>query len=204
MARAEERLTRLEEAMARAEERLTRLEATVAALAERVEALAEAQQRTEAHLAQLASEVRRLDGSVGSLKGQVLAMALRDRAYAYLGRQLRRLRVLSAQELAWLLEDAVEEGRLSEVERDRLALVDVVAVGKDKETGEEVYLAVEVSVTVDQSDVARAVERASLLGQAVAGRAVPVVAGERITEGAHYQAQDRGVVRVLDGNVEWP
>ncbi len=79
-----------------------------------------------------------------------------------------------------------------------------MAVGNDRVTGEEVYLAVEVSVTVDQSDVARAVERASLLSKAVARRVIPVVAGERMTEGAHHQAQDREVVRVLDGHVEWP
>ncbi len=194
--RTEERVEALAEAQRRTEERLARLEATV-------EALAEAQRRTEEQLARLTGEVQRIDSNVGALRGQVLALSFRDRAYAYFGRHVRRLRVLSPQEVAWLLEDAVEAGRLTEAERERVALVDVVAVGQDRETGDEVYLVVEVSVTVDTSDVIRAVERAALLGKAV-GRVVPVVAGERLTERAAYEAKAQGVVRVLDGHVEWP
>src|SRR5919108_943454 len=121
-------------------------------LAEQIAALAEAQRRTEERVAALAEaqnrineqiaaltrvvyalteDVRVLKIDVGDLKGDNLERRYREKAPAYFGRLVRRMRVLSAEELAGLLEDAVDQGHfLTEAEKDEAILTDVVVRGR--------------------------------------------------------------------------
>ncbi len=196
-ARAEERLSLLEERMAelaaaqaRTEERLglfeQRVERALEELATRVSALAEAQARTEL--------------SVGELKGIVLELRWRERAPAYLGKLLRRARLLSDTELLDLLDTEQAQAVLSAEERDDLLQADFVVVGKRKPDGAEVYLVGEVSFVVDPGDVERARRRAELLGR-LGVSALPVVAGHAITREAERLARSHQVPRILDGTL---
>jgi len=214
--RTEQRVEELAEAQRRSEERLSRLEETVAALAEaqrrteqRVEELAEAQRRTEERLsrleetvAALTEQVRQLVASqqkivddLGGLKGKVLELTYHNKAAAYFGPLLRRVRVVSLP----ALEDELE-ARLSPEGFKDVLLLDLVVSGQPRHLaqGPEVLLAVEVSSVVDEEDVTRARRRAELLRQA-GYRAVPVVAGERVTLGAEDEARQHKVVVLQDG-----
>jgi hypothetical protein len=62
----------------------------------------------------------------------------------------------------------------------------------------ELWVAVEVSAVVDQADVERARRRASHLRQA-GYRAIPMVAGERLTLGAENEARRYQVAVLEDG-----
>jgi hypothetical protein len=62
----------------------------------------------------------------------------------------------------------------------------------------EVLLAVEVSATVDEGDVARARRRATWLRQA-GYRAIPVVAGEKVTQNGETEARVQSAVILRDG-----
>ena len=211
--RTEERVNELAEAQRRTEERLERLEATVQALAEaqkrteeRVNELAEAQRRTEeqiqvliremivvkADIKALKADVKALRDDMGSVKGRLLEMGYREKAPSFFGRLLRKVQVLS---LADLLEEL--EARLSPQEVDDLLELDLLVRGRLKE-GPEVWVAVEVSAVVDRHDVERALRRAALLR--MPGRAVvPAVAGEEATLGAEKDAEQEGVLLILDG-----
>ncbi len=218
--RTGERVNELAEAQRRTEERLERLEATVQALAEaqkrteeRVNELAEAQRRTEERVNELAEAQRRTEEQVqalvremivvkadikalkddmGSVKGRLLEMDYREKAPAYFGRLLRRVRVLPLVE--WLEE---MEAHLSPEEVDEVWRLDLVVGGVVKE-GPEVWLAVEVSAVMDRNDVERAARRAGLLRRL--GRpVVAVVAGEEATEGGIEEAQARRVALFRDG-----
>jgi chaperonin cofactor prefoldin len=187
-ARTEQRLERLEAAVerlataqARTEERLERLEATV-------ERLAEAQVRTEGRLQELTD-------TVADLKGWQLESRYRERAGAYFGPLLRPLRVILPHEL----EDQLELHLPAADLRD-LLLVDLLLRGQPRERPEAppVWLAVEVSAVVDRRDVERAQRRADLLRQAGC-RAIPTVAGERITEGAEEAARAGHILVIQDG-----
>jgi hypothetical protein len=119
---------------------------------ERVAALAEAQNRINEQIAALTrvvyaltEDVRVLKIDVGDLKGDNLERRYREKAPAYFGRLVRRMRVLSAEELAGLLEDAVEQGQLTDAEKDEAILTDAVVRGRYQGSGAEVYLVVEVS-----------------------------------------------------------
>src|SRR5436190_1672604 len=147
-----EQVAALTEAQRRTEEQVAALTEAQKRIEGQVLVLIEAQNRTDAQIASLTQalyaltgDVRVLKTEVGDLKGTLLEFRYQDRAPAYLGRLVRRMHVLSSQELAGLLDDAVERGQLTEAERDEVILTDVVVRGRYRETGTEVYLAVEVS-----------------------------------------------------------
>lgn len=81
---------------------------------------------------------------------------------------------------------------------DELRLVDMLSTGRHRETGEDYLMVWEISWTVDDNDVQRALARAERLRQWDI-RTVAVVAGKGITGSAHELAQQRGVLVVLDG-----
>jgi hypothetical protein len=177
---------------------------------ERVAALAEAQNRINEQIAALTrvvyaltEDVRVLKIDVGDLKGDNLERRYREKAPAYFGRLVRRMRVLSAEELAGLLEDAVEQGQLTEAEKDEAILTDVVVRGRYQGSGAEVYLVIEVSWGVGVHDVERAVQRAAVLGK-LGIPALPVVAGKAVTAQAEQLAHEQHVWQVIDGQAVSP
>ena len=177
---------------------------------ERVAALAEAQDRINEQIAALTrvvyaltEDVRILKIDVGDLKGDNLERRYREKAPAYFGRLVRRMRVLSAEELAGLLEDAVEQGQLTEAEKDEAILTDVVVRGRYQGSGAEVYLVIEVSWGVGVHDVERAVQRAAVLGK-LGIPALPVVAGKAVTAQAEQLAHEQHVWQVIDGQAVSP
>ncbi len=181
-----------------------------------VEQLAQAQQRTEERLEQLAADVRELTANVnqltidvralteahkrmedrlGTLVGFFLESRYREHAAGYFGRWLRRARAVDPVTLEPALEETLAHEDLLDVLR-----LDLLVSGRWRALPEapEAWLAVEVAAVLDGGDVARAWRRASLLRQA-GYRAVPVVAGERITEDAQASARAQTVGVVLDG-----
>ncbi len=207
--RTEQRLDRLEavvaeliEAQKRTEQRLDRLEAVVAELIEaqkrteqRVAELAEAQKRTEQILQGLIGRVDRMDEKLGRLVGESLERRYRERAFAYFGPIMRRIRVVSLQDVVADIED-----RLTEAELNDLLPLDVLVRGQVQQLAQkpEVWLAIEVSAVVDRSDVERARRRAGLLRKAGL-TTIPVAAGEEVTEGARQLAQRENVMLLQDG-----
>lgn len=164
-------------------------------LGQRVDQLALAQHKTEQALGVLVHRVERLTGDVGSLRGWRLESEYRERAGAYLSRLVRRARVVSTNDLAEMLDDAVDAGRLDVEERNDLMLADVVVRGRRLDDGREQYLVVEVSDGLGLSDVERAVRRAGVLAKL--HETVPVVAGRRLDPEWRQAAESRGVAVVV-------
>ena len=187
----------LAQAQARTEARLERLERIVEELAQaqkrteqRVEELAQAQARTEAILQKLVIRVAKNTG-------KLLELDYRDKAYAYFGTLLRKVKVLSLQELEPQLEQS-----LSEAEFNALLPLDLLVTGQIRRADaapEIIYLAVEVSAVVDENDVARARHRAGLLRKA-GFPTVASVAGEDVTDLALAAAQDYAVLLMQNGS----
>jgi hypothetical protein len=186
----------LAEAQRRTEQRVTELAEAQRRTEQRVAALVAAQQRTE-------QRIGRLQNDVGDLKGMVLEERYRDRAVAYFSPLVRRSHVIVGDELAALLEDAVDRHILSEQGAGDVARADVIVRGLRRDDGAEVYLVVEVSWGVGPSDVERAVRRAALLTQ-TGTQAIPVVAGESIVSEAAELSRVMHVWQVIDGQVLSP
>ena len=144
-------------------------------------------------MAALAESQNKMQDILGDLQRRSLEGAYRDKANAYSGLILRGAQVISLRDL----EDTLETG-LSQDEFAELLRLHVLIKGRPEAT--EVFLALEVSVVVDGSDVQRAGRRAALLRKA--GYAtVPVVAGKTVTPDAEDEAQTQGVTVLLDGRV---
>ena len=169
-----------------------RTEARLEALAEQVAALVAAQQRTDAQLAALGVQVATLTAAqertevrVGRMEGSVLEIRFINRAPAYLGSAgLHRVRVVPTADWVDAMDDALDAGRVNSTQRLDLLRADAVFRARDDQG--EVWLAVEVSATVDTHDVARAQRWAAVLAL-LQGRARPCVAGYVFTMGARTQ-----------------
>ncbi|MEW6365049.1 MAG: hypothetical protein AB1714_10470 [Acidobacteriota bacterium] len=195
--RTEHWMAELAAAQARTEERMGRLEATVADLAVRMDQLAACMDELAAAQARTEERMDRMTDKLAAVDGRTLEMLFRDRAQAYLAPVIRRLRVLSVQDI----EDEVE-GHLSRDEFLEITRLDVIATGRlrdDPDAG-PVHIAVEVSSVIDRTDVERALRRAELLRKGSL-RAVPLVAGESMTQGAQDLAAVSPVAVLLDGRI---
>lgn len=171
----------------------------------RFQELAEALGRTDKQVAELvvqmtrlSQEVRTMTNDVGELKGMTLEADYRTKGYAYFSRIIRRPHVLSGDEIASLVEDAQDKGVLSDTEARELYEADVIARGKKREDGTDVYLVAEVSWGVGPYDVERAIKRAALLAR-LGTSVFPVVAGKSLTAEAIRLARTQQVWQVTDG-----
>jgi chromosome segregation ATPase len=181
----------LKEDVAILKEDVAVLKEDVAILKQDVATLKEGQARLE-------KRVARLEADVADLRGDSLERRYRERAPGYFSPLVRRIRVIAHEELAHLLEEAQEQGLVSEQEVDDALAVDVVARGRSRQTDKDIVIVAEVSAAIYPEDVRRALSRAQVIGRALRLEAIPVVAGLRITPAAEALARGQAW-RLLDG-----
>ncbi|RMG03522.1 MAG: hypothetical protein D6726_05470 [Nitrospirae bacterium] len=140
-------------------------------------------------------DVETLKIDVASLKGSDFERRVREKAPAYLGKLIRRCRVVSFEDLADRLEDAIDRGSIAEKDKDDALLIDLVAKGKLR-TGKEIMLAVEVSLKVDVEDVERASKRADIISTACDIETIGVTIGKEYSERAKISAEELAVLTV--------
>ena len=163
--------------------------------------------RIDEGLRQLAAAQRRTQELLHRLdrfENLTLEAEYRDKAVARFQELLRRIRVVSHEELETLASDAEDRGVVSAKEHADLLRVDVALRGQWRDGGDEAYLVAEVSSVVDVHDVERALARAALLGRIVPARVVAAVAGDRIIDDARRVAERSGVWQVLNGRAVSP
>jgi hypothetical protein len=204
--RTEAQVAALTEAQSRTEaqvaaltEAQSRTEVQVAALTEaqsrtevQVAALTEAQSRTEVQVATLTQvikslglEMNRQGTRLDAVLGWTFEMRFRDRLTSYLGRLMRRGRLMRNDEVL----DAVERSIAPE-EADELLRADAIATGLID--GVASHVVVEVSATCAADDIDRAERRAGILRKAGLS-AVSLVACEAISRELIAYAQSRQV-----------
>ena len=197
--RTEAKVSELAEGQSRLTEAQSRLEGRVSELAEaqsrteaKVSELAEAQSRTETKVSELAvalgsltNTVERLSIRTDAVVGRTFELQFRDRLSSYLGRFLRRSKLLRNDEVLDAIESVLDGEECDEVLR-----VDAIASGLVD--GVPSHVVVEVSSTGDTDDVVRAERRAAILRKA-GMVAIPVVACEAISRETALFAQARGV-----------
>ena len=158
------RLERIEADIADLKEGQTRLEGKVAELQE--------------GQARLQEQVTRIGGDVSNLKGDDYESFVSEYARRYLWREMRTLTtVFSTQKdranLTRLVTEAEVQGQILEHEADSLARADLILT--IDETQE--FILAEISVTVEQKDIDRAQEGASILAKATGRKATPIAIG---------------------------
>ena len=133
-----------------------------------------------------------------------IARGFRSIAYRYLA--LHRPQVLysinkpQAEALARTLEDAAENGVITHEANFDLDLADIIGCGENRQ-GDLLYVVAEVSETIYEYDISRALERADTVSRATGRPALPVVIGRDISD-ANRRLSDRRNVSVVILNTD--
>jgi hypothetical protein len=135
------------------------------------------------------------DNQIGMLIGESMESRYRNHIGAFFGRVLKRARVVSLHSLEEELET-----RLSDDEIVELLLLDLLARGNLKSHPERptIWLALEISATINTNDVTRARQRADLLNKA-GYPTLAIAGGKACSRDAAELAQQTKVVIVQDG-----
>ena len=204
IAEMNQRLYRLEQKVEALEADVGVLKADVSVLKADVDVLKTDVSVLKADVDVLKADVGVLKTDVAALKGDSLERKYRERPFIYFRRILRKPKTLTDQELDDLLSKAQADGVLTEAEVDEISLLDAVVRGQRATDGQIAYLAVEISVKIDEHDVDRAVKRSRLLEKIPGVRAIPVVAGEQITPEGSAALAGNAVWAVIDGHAITP
>ncbi|MFQ3574507.1 MAG: hypothetical protein SNJ53_07740 [Thermodesulfovibrionales bacterium] len=152
--------------------------------------------RLKKEVEMLKKDVETLKRDVADLKGDNYERKVREKAPSFFGKLLRKVKTINIEQYAEVLDDANERGEITDEERESALNIDVVVRGRIKETGKEIILAGEVSITVDVKDVERASKRAEVFTRAFGQETIGVVIGQQITDEAK-KASDNLAVLVL-------
>lgn len=150
----------------------------------------------EQDVAFLKREVGVMKVDLAKLRGDNFERKIREKAPAFLGRVIRRLRPLDTYALADLLDDAVERGLVSGEEKDFTLKLDYAGRGVLKGLDKDVYIALEATLSLYPEDVEKAFRRASILSRATSVETIPVVVYMNATEEALRKADEVGVLTV--------
>ena len=171
-------------------------------------ALAEQQKVTSAELrdlshtvADLADTVRTLHIRTDKTAGWALEWVVGNRLPAYVGRQIKRCRVVGPMDVIESLENRPAIREVSDEDLDQLRRADLIATGVIDD--EKIYLVGEVSFTADNDDVLRAARRAAVLRK-VGERAQPFVACDAIAPISAELARREGVWIIVEGRLLTP
>jgi hypothetical protein len=163
--------------------------------------LAEQQKLTNAEVRDLADTVRTLHIRTDKTAGWALEWVVGNRLPAYVGREIKRCRVVGPMDLIESLEDRPAMQELSAEDLDQLRRADLIATGTID--GDTVYLVGEVSFTADNDDVLRAARRAAVLRK-IGERSQPFVACDAIAPISAKLARREGVWIIVEGRLQTP
>ncbi|MEJ5227466.1 hypothetical protein [Thermodesulfovibrio sp.] len=123
----------------------------------------------------LKKDVGVLKVDVASLKGDNFERKIRERAPAYFGNYFKKVRVIDISDWAEKLDEAEEQGLISEEEAKKALKLDVLIRCKSRKENKDLLLAVEASYTADSKDAERALERADIFYKVYMIETIPVV-----------------------------
>jgi hypothetical protein len=139
---------------------------------------------------------RKLDKDVLPLKGMWLEMKVKDNILSFFSEYLLDAKTIDQEKINKYLSLAMKKGIISKEERVDVLRLDLIIEGTLLNTGEPVLVAVEVSYTIDDFDVQRAINRAKILEKAMDKRVLPAVVGYKITKKAQNLMEKEGVLKV--------
>ena len=202
-ARVDTLAIRLEQLTARVDTltiRLEQLTARVDTLTIRLEQLTVRVDTLAMSIEELTRVVQRIEGRFGNIEGW--QYEARYHAASRVTEFLRRPVELKAGGLDQVL-DAREDGLISRNEWQQLHALDFLFYGRAGRAVDSPmkYVALEVSLTIDESDVARAYDRANLLIRCGL-ETIAVAGGQKVTGTARRLAADLGVELLMDRSAE--
>ena len=185
----------LGEELLKTPERVAALVSAAKTTNRRLDLLEAGQKRLEAGQARLEAGQKTLTSRLGNIIGtdyeRQIAQSVPRRFRRYLN--VHRPRAVYARaiyagivpdftEIPDLMDDAVENGTISDEEADDLLAVDLILLGSSPQ-GDPAYITCEIAVTAYDHDVTRAKRRAQVLERASCATALPAVIGQSAPQG---------------------
>jgi len=159
VSRLDSAMERLADAQGRTEAKVSELAVAQARTESTVAELVEGQTKLTAAQADVAVALQRLTIRTDAVVGRTFELQFRDRLTAYLGRFLRRGRLIANDELLDTIEKVVDD-------RDAEDFLRADAIAEGMVDGNRTFVVVEVSSTGDADDIVRAERRAATLQKA--------------------------------------
>ncbi len=136
------------------------------------------------------SRMDRMDGRMDNGFGMNYEFKIAKNIYSIAGQQLglRRVRLLRGgadgvtPQFADFIEEAVDQGILDHHQATEIFSADLIFTGRRLDTGEEVHMVAELSITIGDEDITRAAGRAATLRSVVPQPVLPAVIGVRIDD----------------------
>lgn len=222
--RTEQSLGELSEAQRRTEQTVSDLSQTVSDLSETVQEMAKENRKSQLllkhhttqiarlnskmseatrerqairdDLTELKHEVKHIRHTQNNLGGRTYEQQIQNRADAVFGRFLKRGRNMR-NEIGEYLENAEENGQISDPEHEQVLACNLLWGGKLKRSKQELFLVLEVSWTAEATELERASQRAAIL-RSIGLNVLPVVAAIQWRPQMAEQALDLDVVMVDD------
>ena len=187
--RLDETVTEMQGSFVEMQGTVTRLDETVTEMRGTVNRLDETMTDVQSNINTMRDTLNRLDGTDYE---RTAARRIRRSG----GRRLGLTRPVIVQSrtlpesdiIPSLLDNAIDDGLISEEQADEVDYTDIIARGHDT-NGVLTYVVVEVSITVERHDVTRARARADLLAQATGAPVIAAAVGTEITDDARSAAQ---------------
>ena len=101
--------------------------------------------------------------------------------------------------IAALLNDGAERGVITEDDADELDRADIILRGSSPD-GDDIYVVGEISITIDDSDVDRASDRARILRRASGATTHAAVIGTSISDANRERAGNSGVAVIIQND----
>ena len=147
----------------------------------------------------------RIEGRLGNLEGAELERRVHSDIVSIASRWLglNRVRIVQSRivarspEFQDAIDDAEEQGLITEDQGYHLGLTDVIISGRRRSDRQPVHVAIEVSRTIGDNDITRARERAQSLSAVQETPAISVVVGGIIGESQQELADGLGVFTVI-------
>jgi hypothetical protein len=157
-------------------------------------------------LAEIKTRMNRMDGRMDNGFGANYAIKVERNIRSIAGQylNLRRIKVLRGiyspgdLELEARIEQAEEDGNITPEEIDGLWRSDLILAARDRTTGSDTYIVIETSITVGDSDIARAKARAGTLSSILGQPATPVVIGAIVDADRTASASLEGVAVAIE------
>ncbi|MCS7164538.1 MAG: hypothetical protein NZ845_06045 [Thermodesulfovibrio sp.] len=162
----------------------------------RFEKLEKKVDKIEADLEVLKQDLRYLKEGFGRFKCKDFERTIRERYYAYFGRLLRKAKLIQFEEILPKIDEAEEKGIITEEERDSIVKLDLIVTGQIKKTSKDVILAIEVSYSLYEDDIERALKRAGIVASLLEKETIPTIVYVESKEEVEKLAEEKGILLI--------
>ena len=186
-------------------ERLDRLEDHVAGMKGDMIGLKAAMADMKEWRGETTLRLDRIEGRLGNLEGAELERRVHSDIANIAARRLdlNRVRVIKSRivllstEFQDAIEDAVEQGLITDDQGYRLGMTDIIISARRRSDRQDVHAAIEVSRSIADRDITRASERAQSLSAILATPAISAVIGGNIEPSQQELADSLNVSAII-------